>query len=55
MSLIKKFFIIFFLLLPISNSFGAMHTFVQNAAVTDGTNNDPNTIEEAMVNLKKIF
>ena len=44
MLLIKKIFIIFFLLLPISNSFGAMHTFVQKAAVTDGTNNDPSGV-----------
>ena len=32
---IKKFIIIFFLLIPISNSFGAMHTFVQNKDVSD--------------------
>ena len=35
MSLIKKIFIIFFLLLPISNSFGAMVTYVQKASVAD--------------------
>ena len=107
MSLIKKFFIIFFLLLPISNSFGAMVTHNQTATVSmssggivagvefnsDGTkmftsfaqrngsdnlgseykisknindfeidlelnNQDvlkPNTIDEAMVNLSRIF
>ena len=35
MSLIKKILIIFFLLLPISNSFGAMVTYVQKASVAD--------------------
>ena len=36
MSLIKKILIIFFLLFPISNSFGAMVTEVQNEVVEDG-------------------
>ncbi len=41
MKFIKKFILILIFILPISNSFGAMHTFVHEAAVTDGTNNDP--------------
>ena len=44
MSLLRKILLTFFLLFPISNSFGAMHTFVQKAAVTDGTNNDPSGV-----------
>ena len=41
MKFIKNFILILLFILPISNSFGAMHTFLQKAAVTDGTNNDP--------------
>ena len=41
MIFIKNFILILLFIFPISNSFGAMHTFVQKAAVTDGTNNDP--------------
>jgi len=41
MKFIKNFILILLFIFPISNSFGAMHTFLQKAAVTDGTNNDP--------------
>ncbi|MDC1463798.1 autotransporter domain-containing protein [Alphaproteobacteria bacterium] len=44
MKFIKNFILILLFILPISNSFGAMHTFVQKAAVTDGTNNDPSGV-----------
>ena len=44
MKLLKKIILVLLFLLPISNSFGAMHSFVQKAAVTDGTNNDPSGV-----------
>ena len=44
MKFIKNFILILIFILPISNSFGAMHTFLQKAAVTDGTNNDPSGV-----------
>jgi hypothetical protein len=44
MKFIKNFILILLFIVPVSNSFGAMHTFVQKAAVTDGTNNDPSGV-----------
>ena len=44
MKFIKKIILVLLFVLPISNSFAAMHTFVQKAAVTDGTNNDPSGV-----------
>ena len=38
MKFIKNFILILLFILPISNSFGAMVTYVQKAAVTDGLN-----------------
>ena len=44
MNFLKKIILVLIFLFPVSNSFGAMHSFVQKAAVTDGTNNDPSGV-----------
>jgi len=44
MNFLKKIILVLIFLFPISNSFAAMHSFVQKAAVTDGTNQDPSGV-----------